>query len=357
MGDDTQSPILLGVGGGLLCISILLLCARLWSRMRPISRLRLDDWTALAATILAIAHYALLSASVVYGLGRHARFVSFSHRRMSLQLLFISQVVWFWSITLVKLSVAFLLLRIKQTRRWRIFVYSTMTILLLAAFAQTFFQFLQCRPFQVYWDPRLFRQGPVRCFKRSIINGNIVAFSSIQVGIDLIFSFIPIIFIRKLNRPRREKIFMCVLMGLGIFASIAAIVRTMTLQGFYTTRDIFRFNIIITLWAVLEQQFALIAATLPTLKAFMEQVLFKLGLFFYDEKTEAELRGTLVEFGLLNEGEKLEKVERRTVGEKELDFGISTSNRKVRDEWGDTFQDPDDKDIEGKLIESAKSSV
>ncbi|KAF2272640.1 uncharacterized protein EI97DRAFT_452864 [Westerdykella ornata] len=302
--DTTTAPILLGVGGSLLFLSIVLLTARLWSRLRPIVRLHADDWTVLGATILATVSYTLLSASTYHGLGRQSRFVSLPRRRTALKLLFLSQLLWYWAITCVKLSVAFLLLRVKSPHRgWRLFLSSIIIFLVLAAVVQTCFQFLQCRPFSVFWDPRVFMQGPVTCFPTRVINGNIVAFSAIQVGVDLIFSFIPITFIRKLHRPRREKIFMCVLMALGLFASCAAIIRTLQLPGFYTTRDLFRSSVVTALWAVVELQFAIIAATMPTLKRVGEGVLARLGRYFYEEGCERVVRGRLVAFGLLEEEE------------------------------------------------------
>lgn len=48
--NNTTAPMLLGLGGALLFISIGLLTARLWSRLRP-WRLNLDDWTAIGATV------------------------------------------------------------------------------------------------------------------------------------------------------------------------------------------------------------------------------------------------------------------------------------------------------------------
>jgi hypothetical protein len=302
--------------------------------------------------ILSIINYTFLSASVVYGLGRRSRFVSFTRRRTALELLFISQAFWYWSITFTKLSIAFLLLRVKATFRWRIFLYTTMALLILAAIAQTFFQFLQCRPFSVFWDPRVFRQGPVVCFKRSIINGNIVAFSALQVAVDLGFSFIPITFIRKLNRPRREKIFMCVLMALGLLASCAAIVRTLTLREYYTSRDLFRTNVTIALWAVVEQQFAIVAATMPTLKAFLEKAVVRIGLFFYDQGSEAVVRQRLVAFGLLGEEDK-EEEGAGTGGSKAESSGVSEEEfkRKLRDELGETeTHTENDKEVEEMLV-------
>jgi hypothetical protein len=52
--NTTTAPILLGVGGGLLFLSICLLTARLWSRLRPVMRLQVDDWTVLVATVIPI---------------------------------------------------------------------------------------------------------------------------------------------------------------------------------------------------------------------------------------------------------------------------------------------------------------
>lgn len=286
----------------------------------------------------------------MHGLGRRSRFVSFTRRRRALELLFISQVFWYWSITLVKLSVALILLRVKRSqRRWRIFLYAIMGLLLIAAVVQTLFQFLQCRPFSVFWDPRIFRQGRVKCFKRSVINGNIVAFSTVQVAVDIMFSFIPITFIRKLNRPRREKIFMCALMALGLFASCAAIVRTMTLQEYYRSRDMFRIHVTVALWAVVEQQFALIAATIPTLKAFVEKALLRMGRYFYDEKNETVVRHRLVAFGLLGEDEGGEKGTLDTMQRKPSTLD-NPSMGKARDKFEEEIgKIMNEKDVEDKL--------
>jgi hypothetical protein len=48
--NNTTAPMLLGLGGALLLISIGLLVARLWSRLRP-WRVKLDDWTVFGATV------------------------------------------------------------------------------------------------------------------------------------------------------------------------------------------------------------------------------------------------------------------------------------------------------------------
>jgi hypothetical protein len=47
--NDSLAPQLLGLGGSLLVLSIILLCARLWSRRRSF---KADDWTLLAGAVL-----------------------------------------------------------------------------------------------------------------------------------------------------------------------------------------------------------------------------------------------------------------------------------------------------------------
>jgi hypothetical protein len=303
--------------------------------------------------------YILLAVAVLNGLGRRAFFVPAARRSTAMRYLFISQLFWYWSVTLIKLSVALLLLRLKQTRPWRSFLYLIMALAISAAVVQTFFQFLQCRPFSVFWDARMFRSAV--CFRRSIIDGNIIIFSSIQVALDIIFSFIPILFVRKLKLPRREKICMCVLMGLGLFASCAAVVRTLMLQDYYITPDTFRSSVSITLYAVLEQHLGLMAATVPTLKSFMETTLVRVGLRFYDEKSEGHVRGQLVKLGLLDRGEVLAKDENEVAARKvggtratrsKISAG-SEKNSKVGEKNVDPSQD-EEVSFDEMLAKSAK---
>jgi hypothetical protein len=154
----------------------------------------------------------------------------------------------------------------------------------------------------------------------------------------------PISFIRKLNRPRSEKIFLSILMGLGLFASTFAILRTVGLKTFIND-DFFRNNTIPTLWAMLELEVALIAATIPTLRNFLHRALVKAGAFFYDKESESQIRGRLVELGFLasNESDAYDSVDGFKLGRKpskpdiEVD-AVFMGKKKKRDEFGDTVE-------------------
>jgi hypothetical protein len=286
--------------------------------------------------------YAVQCVACVHGLGRRTPFVSASDRRAALRLSFVHQVLFNWAITIVKISVALLLIRLKPTRGWKTFLYTTITLLVLMVVAQTLFQFLQCRPFSIYWDPRVaFRPGGLKCIPLSAINTILVTNSTIHVITDLVLSFVPITFIRKLQRPRAEKIFLSILMGLGLFASAFSILRTLGLRTF-GSKDFFRGNVMPMLWAILETEVALIAATAPTLKSFLHRGLIKAGGFFYEEESEMQVRGKLVELGFLTSSEGSEngmsfvapgKASKPDIYVEAVRFGT----KKKRDEFGDTF--------------------
>lgn len=122
------------------------------------------------------------------------------------------------------------------------------------------------------------------------------------------------------------------LMSMGLFASLFAILRTVTLRNF-TKDDFFRGQVMPTLWGTLELEVALIAATVPTLRNFVQRALMRLGSYFYEEQSETMVRGRLVELGFLVEGE-VEEI--YTEGKEwEKGGGAPREGRKRRDEFGD----------------------
>ena len=104
-------------------------------------------------------------------------------------------------------------------------------------------------------------------------------------------------------------------MSLGLFASIAAIFRTIGGMA----QDPLRRNAEITLLAIVEAGLGVIAATLPTLKNFFESCLRALRVILREEPTEEKTRAKLYEAGLLDE--MYEKGKRQWSGD--VEKGVS----------------------------------
>jgi hypothetical protein len=176
----------------------------------------------------------------------------------------------------IKISIACMLLRIKRTRKWLIFLWTMIAIQIASCVASVVFQIVQCRPLAVLWDPASYPNAV--CAKPGSAFVSIYVNSAIAILTDLIFAVVPITFIRKMQRPLREKIVLSCLMGLGVFAATASIVKTTLVKHYGTTGDSLWDAIDLTLWSMLEVQTGIIAACIPCLKSPFERALGRFGL-------------------------------------------------------------------------------
>jgi hypothetical protein len=95
---------------------------------------------------------------------------------------------------------------------------------------------------------------------------------------DFFFSLIPITFIFKIQVPLREKIVLCVLMGLGLIASVASILKAVKSDTLRQSRDNTWDSVPFVIWGFVEEHLAIIAACVPCLKALFERLLRRVGV-------------------------------------------------------------------------------
>jgi hypothetical protein len=115
--------------------------------------------TIFATQLFAAAGLAIdVGIAVITGF-RHIQYIA---PESSSRAVMISVPAWIfsaWSLALVKASIAFMLLRIKQVSRWRPGLVALIAVLMLASTANTIVPLVQCRPLRAYWDPTMQRPG------------------------------------------------------------------------------------------------------------------------------------------------------------------------------------------------------
>lgn len=293
--DVSGAPKLLGITGALYVVTLLLFSGRIHTRFRH-QNLGWDDYTITFALvsgppsksslpypfthvhlqIIAIIEWSLFLAAVQHGAGRHNYYISKPEQIPAQHLLFASTVPWSVSMMFIKISIACMLLRIKQTRPWIIFLWTMIAIQIASCIASLVFQLVQCIPLAAIWDPE--RYPNAVCAKRESAFISIYVNSAIAITTDLIFAVVPISFITKMQRPLREKIILSCLMGLGVFAATASIVKTTLVKNYGVTGDSLWDAIDLTLWSILEEQTGIIAACIPCLKSPFERILHRIGV-------------------------------------------------------------------------------
>ncbi|KAF2191830.1 hypothetical protein K469DRAFT_654985 [Zopfia rhizophila CBS 207.26] len=274
--DVNGAPKLLGITGGLYVVALLLYGGRMYTRLRPVPRLGWDDYTITMAIILALIEWALFLTSVQYGAGRHNFYIPASEQVKAQHFLYASTIPWAASMMFIKISIACMLLRIKSTKPWLIFLWSMIGVQVASCIASLVFQLVQCIPLAAIWDPT--NHPNAVCTKPETAFISIYVNSAIAITTDLTFAALPITFIRKMQMPMREKIILSCLMGLGVFAATASIVKTTLVKTYGITGDTLWDSIDLTLWSILEEQMGIIAACIPCLKQPFERVLNRMGL-------------------------------------------------------------------------------
>lgn len=62
-------------------------------------------------------------------------------------------VLWVWALNMIRISVAFMLLRLKDSRRWRLTLWIIIGIQVSMVIVGTTMQLVMCRPISARWAP------------------------------------------------------------------------------------------------------------------------------------------------------------------------------------------------------------
>ncbi|KAK3364133.1 hypothetical protein B0T25DRAFT_432205, partial [Lasiosphaeria hispida] len=116
------------------------------------------------------------------------------------------------------------------------------------------------------------------CWSPEAFKATMTAASSIVILTDAIFSLIPLTSLHHIRRSVPHRIVIAILMGLGLLASAASVVKTIMVHRFDAGGDPSGNGISIALRASLEAIVGIIAACLPCLGGAFLRLLSRLGI-------------------------------------------------------------------------------
>ncbi|KAF2642008.1 hypothetical protein P280DRAFT_397288 [Massarina eburnea CBS 473.64] len=247
-------------------IGLLVLGARLYTRARIVRNVGWDDWIMVLATILAVMTSIVVTKEVQYGVGKHAAYLPPPDLIKAVKWIWLSTPMSTLSACFGKISIALLLMRIiNRNKYYRFFLWVLIGLLLAINIVLNIITFIQCRPTWWLWEqlnPMTKAHGT--CWNPDIqkfygyFQGSFSAFS------DLVLALFPILIIKDLQIELKLKAALCSVMGMGILATVAAIVKTVELKNLATPD--FTYNAIdLIYWFISENWLIVIAACIPTL--------------------------------------------------------------------------------------------
>ncbi|KAL8782736.1 MAG: hypothetical protein Q9213_005160 [Squamulea squamosa] len=253
----------------LISIATILVSLRLWVRSRLTRKIGWDDILITLALIITINGSAFNCKMVSEGFGRHLYYLKKIPNQIPRATFWhiIWQPTFFISVTLTRISICLLLLRIFcVNRRWRLCLWGVAALILAISIPSLIMVFTQCRPYGKSWDPLGI---PGYCWPADN-NVKVALYSGIMAVIqDWLLATIPIAMLWNMQISAQKKFGICALMGLGYFSGACAIVRTVISIKVFKAGGLADFSWVIIdlrIWGTVENLMGIIAASVPTPK-------------------------------------------------------------------------------------------
>jgi hypothetical protein len=219
---------------------------------------------------LSAAGWGVILASCASGAGKHLGDLTPEQRIKGLKLNFMSQPIYMICICTTKLSVGASLLRIATTRFWRTTIIATMAC--AALYTTVFFitLFCQCTDLRVLWDAAI----PATCWGQHTLQSLSYTSNALNITTDLLLALvIPAPMLWNLNVNTRTRLTLIGILGLGVFACSAALVKLGFIVNYGKVGDFLWDSQDITIWTVAEVNIAIVAGSLPALRPLFKTIL------------------------------------------------------------------------------------
>ncbi|KAK1689348.1 integral membrane protein [Colletotrichum godetiae] len=242
-------------------ISTMVVIARTFVRAVLIRKPGFDDYSMIIGMVFTLAYLAEIFVGKANHIGFPSKDLSLDNMTNLLKNTLAIQVTYYVCISAIKISILCMYLRFAGTRSLNILCICTIVFHLLFFVICIGVTLSQCQPLYEMWDLTGTVDGV--CI-------NTTAFfyftSGFNIVTDIWILVLPIKTLMGILRPRREKIALGIIFGVGVFATITSIVRLHTIYTYTLAKDLFQESILINIWSMLEINVGIICASVPALK-------------------------------------------------------------------------------------------
>lgn len=158
-----------------------------------------------------------------FGLGKHVAALSpDTNFPASLELFYYGEMVYYACVSLTKVSILILYLKISPNRTFRILVWSMMAFVLGTCISSVVADIFQCTPIHKAWRTSV--EGT--CINQVALY---VANAGLNITQDLLIYFLPVPMLWNLNMPRRQRTALILVFVVGAFVVITGMIRLKSL--------------------------------------------------------------------------------------------------------------------------------
>ncbi|KAK3326856.1 hypothetical protein B0H66DRAFT_589376 [Apodospora peruviana] len=224
----------------------------------------------LAKKICATGGWIVFVIQSKYGLGKHTDTIPKED-------MIVFQHAGFWqsivsttcSLGLLKISIAFSLLRLSTHKWYNWALWATIGFVCCYSFMGAMTFFLHCSPMEAHWKTAI---PGATCYSISLFVTFALINTSFNIFTDVLFAVFPIPIIWTLQMKRKLRLYLIGILSLGYFAVAMGIVKAVYQIAFSKEKDK-TFYQSVQFWGFLQLNVGIIAACAPTLKPLFTRIL------------------------------------------------------------------------------------
>ncbi|KAH7333395.1 hypothetical protein BKA65DRAFT_403405 [Rhexocercosporidium sp. MPI-PUGE-AT-0058] len=271
-GIDSQSRAheIIAIVSFMAILSSSIVALRLFTRLKILKACGLDDWVMVAAQVFTLGTAVAIGMESRYGLGRHVWTISKEETIPYLKTFYASILLYNFALAVVKVSILLQYRRIFTAPAMQKACVVGLVVIICWAITQIFLNAMICMPAASFWDPTV----PGKCIPFLPLW---YTYAVVNIITDFSIFILPLPALKSLQLPKRQKIILFVIFGLGLFTCAISLVRIRFLKVAAKSTDPTWDNVDAATWSLLELSLAIISASLPTLRTLLVKIVPQLS--------------------------------------------------------------------------------
>ncbi|KAK7181682.1 hypothetical protein DPSP01_013193 [Paraphaeosphaeria sporulosa] len=258
---QAQQDACTGVATAFTITSFLIVGLRTYVRSRIVRNFGKDDAFMVGAVVFTLGYLVCIWIMRDNGMGYSGKVLKLDQMTTLIQTTLAIQILYYLLIACVKISICFCYLRIAADKYFARLVKGTIYFLATFCVICVIVCLTQCIPLRQMWN---FTSVPLgTCVNTTAL---FYTTSSINIITDIWIIVLPVRTLLKIQRPNREKLGLIFVFGLGVFSTIASIVRLHAIRIYTESTDPFYDSVPINLWSMVEVNIGIWCASIPSLR-------------------------------------------------------------------------------------------
>ncbi|KAF4303603.1 hypothetical protein GTA08_BOTSDO09534 [Botryosphaeria dothidea] len=258
------------VGWTFFGVATITLALRFYVRACIRRYISIDDWLMLFGLALFIVEVLAGTLGAINGVGMHMQDVNPANMKSALFYFALWQIFYVTSTVPIKASICISLIRIAVRPIYKRILWVLIGASIVSTIVALVVVFTMCRPMACTWDRTI--EGCQCGTLENVITLSYVV-SAVNIVTDWTCAIMPIFVLWDIQLKPRVKLVACGVLGMGVLASTATLVRLKTIPSYRNQADYFYGVAEVAIWSMPEIGLGIIAGSAATLKPLFSTLL------------------------------------------------------------------------------------